>query len=449
MTFREWGLDVYDEINETLRVPGTNLFAETASLSGAQSGGINGRAFVWPASTQFRVFNSLVEHHPETFTATLRQFSDELRSAYWNNGYRSGAGGGDRFYDDNAHLVVALAEAHELTGDPTYLSRAIETYSFVMQGEDSAAGGGIYFQQNNFFSKDAISTLQGARGAAMLYQATGQQSYLNDATRLLTWAKSHIQQTDGLFNQGFVISTNAPSGVAIVNSAGIGISANLEIYDATGNSAYLTEARRIASTTVTRYFDAATGRINDEGFWAFELVDALNDLYLHDRTQLWRSKVQTALTWLHANKEDANGHYGLFWGRNGPQVGALSSWSLNEQASVARAYLDAAITVLPGDVNQDGVLTVADAEAFVVGWRADTSAYANLEKLRAGDFDLNGATGLSDFSILKASLNKAGVVIPRSVLAALNVPEPAALTLAFVGGTLALLNRRRRFVDCR
>jgi hypothetical protein len=53
---------------------------------------------------------------------------------------------------------------------------------------------------------------------------------------------------------------------------------------------------------------------------------------------------------------------------------------------------------------------------IVVVWRADTSAYANLEKLRAGDFDLNGVTGLSDFSILKAALNKAGVVIPHSVV---------------------------------
>jgi hypothetical protein len=38
-------------------------------------------------------------------------------------------------------------------------------------------------------------------------------------------------------------------------------------------------------------------------------------------------------------------------------------------------------------------------EAIVAVWRADTSAYANLEKLRAGAFDLNGVTGLSDFSI--------------------------------------------------
>ena len=70
----------------------------------------------------------------------------------------------------------------------------------MLQGEDAVAGGGIYFKQFDFSSKDAISTLQGARGAAMLYRAPpGSQSYLNDATRLLTWARTHIQRPDGMF----------------------------------------------------------------------------------------------------------------------------------------------------------------------------------------------------------------------------------------------------------
>jgi uncharacterized protein YyaL (SSP411 family) len=269
----------------------------------------------------------------------LRRFSDELFTAYWNNGYRSGAGAGERFYDDNAHVTVALMEAYRITLDGTYLDRAKQAYSFVKQGEDSVAGGGIYFKQGDFSSKDAISTLQGARSATMLYLTTGQASYLADATRLLTWAETHIQRADGLFFQRWLIASNQPDGVELVNSAGIGISLNLELYDATGTAGYLAEAQRIATRSLTRYFDAGTGRINDEGYWAFELVDALDNLYLHDRNPLWLNKVDGALMWLHANKRDPNGHYGLYWGRNGAELGTLSSWNLNEQAAVARAYL--------------------------------------------------------------------------------------------------------------
>src|SRR6185503_4012676 len=93
---RTWGLETYGQIDSTLRVQPTQLFAETASLSGAKSGGFNGRAFVWPAATQFRVFDALAKIQPTTYTPILRQFSDQLLGAYYNNGYRSGAGGGDR-----------------------------------------------------------------------------------------------------------------------------------------------------------------------------------------------------------------------------------------------------------------------------------------------------------------------------------------------------------------
>src|ERR1051325_2674143 len=89
---RTWGLETYGQIDSTLRVSGTQLFAETASLSGAKSGGFNGRAFVWPEATQFRVFDALAKIQPATYTPTLRQFSDQLLAAYWDNGYRSGAG---------------------------------------------------------------------------------------------------------------------------------------------------------------------------------------------------------------------------------------------------------------------------------------------------------------------------------------------------------------------
>jgi hypothetical protein len=236
-------------------------------------------------------------------------------------------------------MAVALTEAYRLTLDSVYLDRAKETYAFVKQGEDTVAGGGIYFKQGDLTSKDAISTLQGARSATMLYLVTGQASYLADATRLLTWAETHIQRSDGLFYQRWSISKNQASGVELINAAGIGISLNLALYDATGTSHYLTEAQRIANSSLSRYFDSATGRINDEGYWAFELVDGLDNLYLHDRNPLWLNKVNGALTWLHANKRDPNGHYGLYWGRDGAQVGALSTWNLNEQAAVARAYL--------------------------------------------------------------------------------------------------------------
>jgi hypothetical protein len=336
---RNWGLETVNSIDVSLKQPGSNLYAEFAALDGSRGGPFNGYAYVWPAATQFRVMNSLAQIDPLHYTLQLRSYSDELYIRYWYAGYRSAAGVGDRFYDDNAHLVASLSEAYRLTGDPVYFDRARQTHAFVLQGEDNVAGGGIYFKQFDFSSKDAISTLQGARGAAMLYNISGELNYLNDATRLLTWAENHIQRPDGLYSERWSIATNGMEGFDLINSAGIAISTNLELYDATGSSTYLTEAQRIATRSLSRYFDSATGRINDEGYWAFELVDGLVDLYRHDGNTIWLERVNDALVWLHDNKLDPQGHYGVFWGRNGPQLDTLPTWELNNMASVARAYL--------------------------------------------------------------------------------------------------------------
>jgi hypothetical protein len=346
-TLLAWGQNVFQKVNASLKAPGSSLYSETASSNGTRSGGDSGFSFVWPAATQFRVLNALLRIDPATYRPIVRAYADELYTRYWTftglGGYRSGvSGGATRFYDDNGHIVVALAEAFGLTGDPVYLARAIQTYNYVLSGEDSVVGGGIYFSEPDHSSKDSISTLQAVRAGLMLYQLTGQARFLSDATRLYGWSTTHVQQSDGLFVERYRITgptTGQPEGFTLINSAGIGLSSNLLFYEATGNTAYLREAQRIGKRSIPRYFNSTSGAINDEGFWAFELVDALDDMYLHDRNPAWLNAVKNAMTWLHNNREDPNGHYGTLWGRGGFQGTVLASWDLNDQAPVAQSYL--------------------------------------------------------------------------------------------------------------
>jgi hypothetical protein len=351
----DWGTNVYQKTVASLKVSGSSLFSETATLSGARFGGDSGFSYVWPVSAQFRVENALARVDPVTYTLVLRAFSDEVFTRYWKTnggGYRSGvSSGATRFYDDNAHMAVALAEAYRITADTTYLDRAKQTYAFVISGEDSVGGGGTYFSEADHSFKDSAGTLQGARAALMLYQATGTASYLTDAARLYNWAKTKTQQPDGTFMEKLYLTGPKAGQVGdftLVNFAGFGISANIEFYKSTGNRAYLTEAERIANTCLTRFFNTGTGAINDEGYWAYELVDALDDLSRADNNLLWLTKAEGAMAWLHANRQDPNGHYDTLWGRGPFQATALSSWNLNEQASVARAYLETGLTPEPG-----------------------------------------------------------------------------------------------------
>ena len=352
-----WGVNVYSKTKSSLQAPGSNIFSETAFLSGARSGGDSGFSYVWPAATQFRVENQLAKMDSATYAPILKAYSDELYTRYWTStgagGYRSGvSAGATRFYDDNAHMAVSLAEAYRFTGDSQYLDKAKQTFAFVLSGADTVGGGGTYFSTSDHSFKDSAGTLQGARAALMLYQATGTTSYLTDATRLYNWAKTHTQQADGTFMEKLYLTgpkAFTAGDSTLVNFAGFGIEANIEFYKATSTKSYLTEAQRIATTCLTRYFNTTPGAINDEGFWAFELVDALDDLSRADGNLNWLTKAQGAMQWLHTNREDPNGHYGTLWGRGGLQgLSPLSSWNLNEQASVAQSYLQTGLTPEPG-----------------------------------------------------------------------------------------------------
>jgi hypothetical protein len=273
-----WGASTYQSTVSTLQVPGTALYAENAVLGGGHSGGDSGFSYVWDASVQFRVLDTLTQVNPTTYAPVLQNFSTQLYNNYWTvstGGYRSGvSAGATEFYDDNGHLAVALATAYNVTGNPNYLSQAQATYSFVRQGMDNVGGGGIYFKVGDFSSKDTATTLQGAHAALLLYQDTGVQSYLTDATSLYNWAWNTTQRNNLFYERLYL--TGSKGGTVgdfqLVNSAGFGLDDAMLLFKATGNATYLTEAENIAAASIPRYLSATTGAINDEGFWDFELA---------------------------------------------------------------------------------------------------------------------------------------------------------------------------------
>ena len=260
----------------------------------------------------------------------------------------------------------------------------------------------------------------------MLYRATAQLSYLADATRLYEWTRTHVQQSDGMFLERYYLTgpkAGTAGDFALVNAAGDAIAVQLEFYAATGNLANLQEAQRIATRSLTRYFNSTTGAINDEGFWAFELVDALSDLTRVDGNPLWRTRTIAALQWLHDNRRDPNGHYDTLWGRGGVQDMTLTSWDLNDNAAVGRSYLHAALTApLPGDFNADGAIDAADLARWSAGFGITTSAV-----LSQGDANRDRDVDGADFLTWQRQLGNA-----LAVYAHAPVPEPATRLLFVV-----------------
>jgi len=93
-----------------------------------------------------------------------------------------------------------------------------------------------------------------------------------------------------------------------------------------------------------------------------------------------------------------------------------------------------------GDVNQDGVLDALDVDAFVLGWRSDTTGLpTERDQIMLGDLNLDGMTNLTDAFELRNAFAAAGLNVS---LASLAVPEPAS-GLMLAGLLLTALRRRR------
>ncbi|MCA9258874.1 MAG: NPCBM/NEW2 domain-containing protein, partial [Planctomycetales bacterium] len=55
---------------------------------------------------------------------------------------------------------------------------------------------------------------------------------------------------------------------------------------------------------------------------------------------------------------------------------------------------------LPGDVNLDGRLDMADIDDFIAGWRTNTSQMGDEQRIRTGDLNLNGVVNFDDWWII-------------------------------------------------
>ena len=80
-------------------------------------------------------------------------------------------------------------------------------------------------------------------------------------------------------------------------------------------------------------------------------------------------------------------------------------------------------------MNQDGGLTQADVDAFVAGWRANTSALSDYNKYKKGDMNFDGVTDLSDAYLLHLAFSGSGSGSFSLADLTGSVPEPGTLCL--------------------
>lgn len=340
--FREWGTETLKAIESAFRIPGRDLYADEATAGQPVS---ERPAFMWGCGVQLTALAAAARVEPKTWQEPLRKYIRAL-DVYWNE--QGGVGGydvlplpkpPDRYYDDNAWIVLGLVEAAEITRDPKYREQAEKTFRYVMSGEDDKLGGGIYWRESDRASKNTCVNAPAVVSALRLYQVTRKRDYLETARRLYDWTNKTLQDADGLFFDNIRLDGTVEKTKWSYNTA-LMIRANVLFYSVTKEERYRKEAQRIAQAAEGRWIHPETGAFTDEAHFAHLLSEAFLDLYALDRDARRLEKVQRGLDTLHNSCRDPDGRYGKRW--DTPEPKRLPTFRLIDQASAARAFWVAA-----------------------------------------------------------------------------------------------------------
>ncbi|HXP36123.1 MAG TPA: glycoside hydrolase family 76 protein [Solirubrobacteraceae bacterium] len=258
-----------------------------------------------------------------TFTSTLAAFDGTVAPP-------TGPGGA-KYYDDNDWIGIELARIYKTTRNPGALGYAEGIMAFEMAGYSTdptlACPGGIPFSNTSENTdRNTITTGPAAELGVQLYKITGNVAYLQFAETAYNWVRACLLQPNSLYadhiRQHGVIDTTFWS-----YNQGVMIGAGTLLYQATGNSAYLFQARQTAQAARAYFTPQRLGEENP----FFPSVYFRNILYLdsvtHDPPGPKLAQAYVDYAWSHLRLSD-----NLF------VAGSPASAQLLYQAAIVQIY---------------------------------------------------------------------------------------------------------------
>lgn len=233
-------------------------------------------AYLWPFS---RAVTATLDLYGNS-TSYRGAVADRLKglSAYWDGaasppGYDASVlppygGGADKYYDDNAWAGLALERAYRMTGDSVALAQAERVFTFAWSGWSAsavcagpAATGGIFWKQQiaveQNHDRNTVSNAPNAELGLRLYQDTGNQTYLENASAIYDWVNTYLRDPgDGLYWDH--VGPDETGACTLEKTKwsynqGTMIGAGVILYQITGQQQYLDQAKSIATAALALY----------------------------------------------------------------------------------------------------------------------------------------------------------------------------------------------------
>jgi hypothetical protein len=158
-----------------------------------------------------------------------------------------------RAIDDAEWWGLAWVAAYDLTGNTSYLNEAKTIANYVNGFWDtSTCGGGVWWDRERTYKNAVTNGLYVRLTAALHNRTPGDTAWLSRASTAWTWfTSSGMINSAGLVNDGLDSSCHNNGQTVWTYNQGLAIGAAVELWHATGNSALLTQARRLADAAIT------------------------------------------------------------------------------------------------------------------------------------------------------------------------------------------------------
>jgi predicted alpha-1,6-mannanase (GH76 family) len=156
--------------------------------------------------------------------------------------------------DDTAWWALAWLQAYDLTHVSSYLSMAETDADYIHEGWGRACGGGIWWQRNPGYYKNAISNELFLELTAWLHNTiSGDVKYLSWAEAEWSWfERSGMINASDLVNDGVGANCENNGATTWTYNQGVILAGLAQLYQATGNRSLLTTAERIARAAISQ-----------------------------------------------------------------------------------------------------------------------------------------------------------------------------------------------------
>jgi uncharacterized protein YyaL (SSP411 family) len=336
LDFRELGEEALAAMQRDFLNVDSRLYAETSAPGkpGAQP------AFNWGVGVALSALNSAAKLDPG-YKPWLRDYADRIR-VYWNDAppvagfdVLPGPKSPDRYYDDNAWMVLSLMETYAILKDGGDLELAKRALDYVLSGESKRLGGGIYWRESDKASKNTCSNGPSIAAAMAVYSVTRDATLLETSERLYAWTKAKLQDpADGLYWDNVDLSGKVEKTKWSYNTA-LMITSAKKLYLATEKPGYLADARRMEQAAKQFWLveDGAGGLKCDAQFAHLLLESWMEAPAMPDANAIGAR----VLAFVGEKVRDERGRYTNRW--EVPTTGPIASNAILSQASAARAFL--------------------------------------------------------------------------------------------------------------